>query len=66
MTTVNKHKHYLHGGPYAVCGCHFKGYVELIGMMCMRCGQRFRGPFVTRRGKQVYTEIMSLPHELKG
>jgi hypothetical protein len=45
-------KHFINGGPYSICGCNYKEDLALIGVMCMRCGEKHRGPFIVRRGKQ--------------
>ena len=48
-------KHFIHGGPFALCACNFKEDVSHIGVPCLRCGQRAIGPFIIRRGKQIFT-----------
>jgi len=56
-TTPSPHTHFLDGGPFAVCGCNFKEHVDLIGALCIRCGQRFDGPFIVRDDEQIrYTQ----------
>ena len=47
-------KHFIHGGPFALCACNFKEDVSHIGVPCLRCGQRAIGPFIIRRGKQFF------------
>ena len=55
-------KHFIHGGPFAMCACGFKEDVALVGVTCLRCGQRAEGPFIIRRGKQiVYDQPMQTP-----
>ena len=44
--TPTDRRHFLDGGPFAVCACGFKEHVSHIGGPCLRCGQRFDGPFV--------------------
>ena len=55
--TVSSKVHFLHGGPFAVCGCGFKEHVSLIGVMCLRCGQRAGGPYIIRREKQIKCKV---------
>ena len=51
-------RHFLDGGPFTVCDCNFKTHVDFIGVICLRCGKKFDGLFVIRRGKQIrYQEV---------
>ena len=51
MTDANRHP--IHGGPFAACACAVKSGLSLIGVRCLKCGERHRGLFVIRPGKQV-------------
>jgi RNase P subunit RPR2 len=46
--------HFLLGGPFGMCDCGYKEDVSHIGVTCLRCGTRARGPFIMRRKKLVF------------